>query len=220
MFHYVTDKVFLKESYSACADTVNRLVQKLKSYGIQSRMSVVGSKKYDLITQNEKEPIDYDFNLWIESAENINIMSDPRQLKVTVMEAFNEVLEHKGWGTCNDSTSALTTKKQVLNKRNKTPFSIDVCIVRNDGCDNWYRLIHSKTGYTQDDQYYWVKGLSVKELEEKEKYLRRRYWMKVRKVYLDKKNMYLSRQELNNHSSYDCYIEAINEVYNKVSSKV
>lgn len=94
MFHYVTDKVFLKESYSVCADTVNQLVQKLKSYGIQSSMSVVGSKKYDLITQNEKEPIDYDFNLWIESAENI--MSDPKQLKCTIMEAFNEVLRHKG----------------------------------------------------------------------------------------------------------------------------
>ena len=166
MFHYVTDKVFLKESYSVCADTVNQLVQKLKSYGIQSSMSVVGSKKYDLITQNEKEPIDYDFNLWIESAENI--MSDPRQLKCTIMEAFNEVLRHKGWGTCNDSTSALTTKKQVLDKKNKTPFSIDVCIVRSDSCANWYRLIHSKTGYIQDDQYYWSMGLFVKELEEKE----------------------------------------------------
>ena len=161
MFHYVTDKVFLKESYSVCADTVNQLVQKLKSYGIQSSMSVVGSKKYDLITQNEKEPIDYDFNLWIESAENI--MSDPRQLKCTIMEAFNEVLRHKGWGTCNDSTSALTTKKQVLDRKNKTPFSIDVCIVRSDSCGNWYRLIHSKTGYIQDDQYYWSMGLFVKE---------------------------------------------------------
>ena len=217
MFHYVTDKVFLKESYSVCADTVNQLVQKLKSYGIQSSMSVVGSKKYDLITQNEKEPIDYDFNLWIESAENI--MSDPKQLKCTIMEAFNEVLRHKGQGTCNDSTSALTTKKQVLDKKNKTPFSIDVCIVRSDSCGNWYRLIHSKTGYIQDDQYYWSMGLFVKELEEKENYLRHRHWMKVRKAYLEKKNMYLSRQELNNHSSYNCYIEAINEVYNKVSSK-
>ena len=110
----------LKESYSVCADTVNQLVQKLKSYGIQSSMSVVGSKKYDLITQNEKEPIDYDFNLWIESAENI--MSDPRQLKCTIMEAFNEVLRHKGWGTCNDSTSALTTKKQVLDRKKQNTF--------------------------------------------------------------------------------------------------
>ena len=91
--------------------------------------------------------------------------------------------------------------------------------MRSDSCANWYRLIHSKTGYIQDDQYYWSMGLFVKELEEKENYLRHRHWMKVRKAYQEKKNMYLSRQELNNHSSYNCYIEAINEVYNKVSSK-
>ena len=220
MFHYVTDKVFLRESYSICADVVNRLVQKLKSYGIQSKMSVVGSKKNGLITQNEKEPIDYDFNLWIESAEDINIMSDLKQLKGTIMEAFNEVLRQKGWGFCNDSTSAITTKKQVLNKKNKTPFSIDVCIVRSEGSGNWYRLIHSKTGYTQEDQYYWSQGLSTEELKKKEDSLKPRYWMQVRKTYLEKKNMYLSRQELDNHPSYNCYIEAVNEVYNKVSSKV
>lgn len=65
MYHYVTDKVFLKESYSICADLVNQLVQRLKKYGIESKMSVVGSKKRGLVTQNEKEPIDYDFNLYI-----------------------------------------------------------------------------------------------------------------------------------------------------------
>lgn len=45
MYHYVEDQVFLKESYSVCADIVNQLVQNLKKYGIKSRMSVVGSKK-------------------------------------------------------------------------------------------------------------------------------------------------------------------------------
>ena len=45
MYRYVEDKVFLRESYSICADIVNQLVQNLKSYGIESRMSVVGSKK-------------------------------------------------------------------------------------------------------------------------------------------------------------------------------
>ena len=49
MYHYVTDKVFLKESYSICADIVNQLVQNLKSYGIASSMSVVGSKRRGLI---------------------------------------------------------------------------------------------------------------------------------------------------------------------------
>ena len=92
MYHYVKDKVFLKESYRICADIVNQLVQNLKHYGIYSRMSVVGSKKRGLVTQNEREAIDYDFNLWIDHADDTNIMRDGQELKNIVMEAFNEVL--------------------------------------------------------------------------------------------------------------------------------
>lgn len=216
MYHYVTDKVFLKESYTICADMVNQLVQNLKSYGIRSRMSVVGSKKRGLITQNEKEPIDYDFNLWIDSAKNINIESNPEKLKNTIIEAFNEVLSHNGWKNCNDSTSAITTKHGVLTKGNKTLFSVDIGIVRSDAEGNWYRLIHKKTGCIKNDQYYWSQGPSIKNLKQKEAYLKPDHWVKVRKAYLDKKNMYLSRQDMANHSSYNCYIEAINETYNKV----
>ena len=59
MYHLVNNKVFLKQSYSYCADIVNRLVQNLKKYGIETQMSVVGSKSRNMITQNEKEDIDY-----------------------------------------------------------------------------------------------------------------------------------------------------------------
>ncbi|MCI8293780.1 MAG: hypothetical protein HFH53_09660 [Hespellia sp.] len=216
MYDYVKDKVFLKESYSICADIVNQLVQNLKSYGIQSRMSVVGSKKRGLVTQNEKEPIDYDFNLWIESAENINIVNNPRELKQAIIAAFNEVLEWNDWKTCDDSTSAITTKQRILKKGNKTPFSIDVCIVRKDGWENWYRLVHKKVGNLYCDQYYWQQGPTTRDLNKKEECLKANYWIRVRDVYLKKKNLYLSRQDMDNHPSYNCYIEAVNEVYTQV----
>lgn len=219
MYHYLEDKIFLKESYGICADIVNQLVQNLKNYEILSRMSVVGSKKRGLITQNEKEPIDYDFNLWIDSAEKIDVVNNPRELKSLVIKAFNEILERNGWETCDDSTSAITTKQRILKRGNKTPFSIDVCIVREDNCGNWYRLIHKKTGYTCYDQYYWHLGPSTKDINEKEKYLKNGYWMRVREAYLDKKNLYLNRQDMDNHPSYNCYIEAVNEVYTQVKKE-
>ena len=90
MYRYVKDKVFLKESYSICADIINQLVQNLKSYGVISRMSIVGSKKRGLITQNERGAIDYDFNLWIESAKD-NLVRNPQKLKQIIIIAFNEV---------------------------------------------------------------------------------------------------------------------------------
>ena len=60
MYKFVTDKVYLKESYRICAGMVNQLVQNLKGRGIQARMAVAGSKKRGLVTQNEREAIDYE----------------------------------------------------------------------------------------------------------------------------------------------------------------
>lgn len=216
MYKFVTDKNYLKESYSICADIVNQLVQNLKSYGIQSRMDVVGSKKRGLVTQNGQEAIDYDFNLWIDSVESIDIIRSPGKLKNTIIESFNEILERNGWKVCDDSKSVITTKKRQLRKGNKTPFYIDLCIVRKDNCGNWYRLIHQKTGITRMDQYYWEQGMSIKDLPQKEKFLKPDHWMKVRETYLIKKNMYLSRGDIDKHPSYNCYLEAVNEVYASV----
>lgn len=213
MYRYITDKEFLKKSYSMCADLVNQLVQELKLYGIQAKMSTVGSKKRGLITQNGREPIDYDFNLWVSSAEEFDIQGNPRRLKQEVIEAFNFVLSKNGWKDCEDSTSAITTKEHQLVDGSRIPFKIDICIVMEAWQGTWYRLIHKKTGYTWADQYYWVQGPSISGIEEKEKFLKPDHWEEVRKVYLKKKKMYLERQEMDNHPSYNCYIEAVNEVY-------
>ena len=112
MYHYVKDKDYLKRTYSTCSDIVNQLVQHLKKYGIESRMSLVGSGGRNMVTQNEKEAIDFDFNLEIIDLKNFSVY-DGRQLKETVRKAFNEVLKKNGWRDCQDSTSALTTERKV-----------------------------------------------------------------------------------------------------------
>ena len=52
---------------------MNQLVQNLKHYGVDASMNVVGSKKRNMITQNEKEDIDFDFNLLIENADDFRV---------------------------------------------------------------------------------------------------------------------------------------------------
>lgn len=210
MYHWVTDKEYLKTTYSACADIVNQLVQALKKEGVEASMNVVGSKKRNMITQNEKEAIDFDFNLLIENANRFR----EGDLKEMVRKAFNGVLSNNDWGDCEDSTSALTTEKRVWEKGNKTPFSVDVCIVSYDNFGQLRRLIHEKTGNTWWDRYYWNTVPSSQKLWEKEDYLKPDYWSDVREAYLEKKNMYLRRQD-HNHPSFVCYIEAVNEVYDK-----
>ena len=212
MYHWVEDKVFLNRAYSDCADIVNQLVQELKKYEIEAKMKVVGSKNRNMITQNAKEPIDFDFNLLVDNPDNYQSAKD---LKEDIREAFNEVLSNNGWGDCEDSTSALTTKQMVYKKGNKTPFYIDVCIVKKDKF-GLHRLIHQKTGNINFDRWYWNQVLNSQDIKKKEEVLKPDHWIEVREAYLQKKNMYLSRPFDNDHPSFVCYIEAVNEVYYKV----
>ena len=216
MYHWVEDKEFLKKAYSECAGIVNQLVQNLKHYDIAAEMKVVGSKSRNMITQNANEPIDFDFNLVIWDAPNMN---DCRYIKESARKAFNEVLERNGWDDCADSTSALTTKTYYYKKGNHTEFSIDVCLVKIQG-NTWARLIHQKTGWAVCDQYCWEFGRDLSNVFEKEREIKSvpPAWDDVRQTYIDKKNRYLSWND-SNHPSFVCYIEAVNEVYYALKSR-
>lgn len=211
MYEYVKDKEFLTRAYGYCADIVNQLVQELKKYDIHARMNVVGSMKRNMVTQNAKQAIDFDFNLLIENPGNYY---RERDLKEAIRKAFNEILARNGWGDCSDSKSVLTTEQRVFKTGNKTPFSIDVCIVKRDQY-GLHRLVHRKTGWTSMDEWYWNLVPNTQNLHEREAALKPDYWLEVREAYLDKKNMYLSRQQEGDHPSFNCYIEAVNEVYDK-----
>ena len=213
MYHWVKDKEYLKQSYSVSADLVNQLVQHLKHYEIEASMYSIGSARHNMVTQNDNEPIDFDFNLLIENGFCYN----GRKLKETVREAFNEILERNGLEDCDDSTSVLTTKKIILKGKNKTAFSVDVGIVSFDSFDRLHRLIHNKSGWVQYDTFIWNEVPQYRGLNEKENAIKPDYWQLVREKYLEKKNLYLSAQD-NNHPSFVCYIEAVNEVYANITT--
>lgn len=205
MYDWVKDKQLLKTTYSESADLVNRLVQELKRYGIRAKMNVVGSKLRNMVLRNGKGQFDYDFNVWIENAGQF----DERQLKDTVKEAFDYVLVSKGWKYSKDSTSVLTARK-----KDSSIFYIDVCIVKKRWDGRLERLIHEKTGNVNTDRYYWNLYPELEGLKEKEDKLKPEHWTEVREAYKTKKNMYLQRQD-DNHKSFNCYIEAVNEIYDK-----
>ena len=217
MYHYVEDKEFLHKSYRLSAGIVNQLVQHLKHYDFETRMTLVGSHSRNMVTQKANEPIDFDFNLILESVPDFR---NGKYIKDTVMDAFNEVLERNGLDDCHshDSKSVITTDCISLGKRYKTLFSIDLCIVRIDQEGYWQRLIHDKTGFVSCDRWFWNKGPSAKDLDEKVEYLKRdpRLWQQVRETYINKKNGYL-RTNNNFHPSFNCYLEAVNEVYDKAT---
>lgn len=217
MIQFIEDKKFLGMMRRECSDVVNRLVQNInKDNYLKVEMQMVGSGGRNLETQNSNQPVDLDYNINILHINgNIN---DCKKIKEYVRKQFNIALKSKGWGDCKDSTSALTTEQRYFKESNQTPFSIDVAITC-ESKDSWYRLIHQKTGIFQEDNWIWNEGQDSKGLTKKVNKIKKyNLWNDVRNAYLDKKNMYLKIRDYN-HSSFNCYIEAVNEVYNKYFTK-
>ena len=214
MYKYITDKDFLKRMKSRCSDIINQLVQSINNDSLMTvEAHLVGSGAKNLITQNASEPIDLDYNLCILGCFEFNI-NDGKNIKEYIRKCFNKILKSNGWSDCQDSKSALTTEKRHFKEGNKTSFSIDLCIVTEDG-NRWWRLIHKKTGCFQTDEWIWNEGRSSQGLQEKVEWIKsNNLWKEVRDTYLDKKNLYLRRNDYN-HPSFICYIEAVNEVYDK-----
>lgn len=212
MYHYIEDKEFLKRMRGLCSNIINQLVQRINNDAVMKvEAHLVGSGAKNLETQNANNPIDLDYNLCVISTNEMDI-KDCRAIKEYIRKQFNVVLDANGWGDCEDSTSALSTERWHFTKGNPTEFSIDVAIVA-EGKNQWFRLIHQKTGYVAHDRYYWneapnSEGLSTKVTKLKKHHL----WTDVRDAYLEKKNMYLRRQD-RNHPSFNVYIEAVNEIY-------
>ena len=116
---------------------------------------------------------------------------------------------------CEDSTSSLTSKLIHFITGNSTNFSIDICITVRDTKDNYYRLIHEKTGWSYNDRYFWNMAPQSKQLKKKVSYIKEHgRWELVRTQYRNIKNKYLTQNDTEHHPSFVCYVEAINNVYN------
>ena len=92
MFHYITDKEFLKKMRGLCSDIVNQLVQQINRDGVlQVEAHLVGSGARNMVTQNADEPVDLDYNLCILEAYKLSIY-DGMAIKEYVRKQFHQVL--------------------------------------------------------------------------------------------------------------------------------
>ena len=217
MYKYVEDKKFLGRMRSLCGKMMQDLCHRLKEeYGIGTNYYLVGSGARNLVLQNERNSVDLDYNLEI---VKIGDYRDCKKIKESVRKAFNAVLKSYGWGDCKDSTSSLTTEKRCFEGGNQTEFSMDICIVRKDKNDNYYRLVHKKTGYSYYDEYCWEQTFNSAEIRSKVESIKKNgKWSLVREQYLKTKNNYL-KQNNHNHPSFICYIEVVNNVFNSLKYK-
>ena len=220
MYEYLNNKEFLSRIRSSCGNIMQNLCHTLKKeHNIGASFYLVGSGARNLVMQNANNPIDLDYNLEITRVDDFE---DCRSIKENVREAFDKVLPKCVWRYCEDSTSSLTAKKRY-SLQNQTNFSIDVCIVCQDTDGNYYRLIHKKTGFTNydydHDQYFWNIAPNSSRIKEKAYFIKKKgKWQSVREQYKKIKNRYLTSND-HNHSSFICYTEAVNNVYNSIKRR-
>lgn len=218
MYCYVSDKEFLKRAQNCCSGIMRELEEELRERGINTQFFLVGSGARNMVTQNEDEPIDFDYNLNVLSCDDIY---NCQVIKMEVIKAFNLVMRRNRLSDVDDSTSSITTKPIYFTDRKDIEFSMDVCIVTKDDKGNWQRLIHEKNGYSfSNHRYYWNMAPNSKGYSDKARAIKEipGYWEKVRDAYIDIKNKYLRANDYN-HPSFICYIEAINNTYNSMRSK-
>ena len=198
-----------KRYRSDCSDVLKETCELLKEKGISAQFSLVGSGARNMIMRNGDGPYDLDYNLLIMKAEE-RYWNDLRLLKDTIRNALNKAVGGKFFSDAQDSTSCLT----ALLHFNDTPnveFSFDVAIIKKNRNGNYMRLIHNKPW----NQYTWNEVPHSHQVTDRANELKNAgLWEKVRDRYLDKKNMYLSRQD-HNHPSFLVYVEAVNEVYSQ-----
>lgn len=90
MYHLIEDKTFLGKMRSECSDVLNRLKMSINNDGyLKVQTQMVGSGARDLETQNENNPVDLDYNLWI---IKINGSTKESDIKNYVKKTFDIVL--------------------------------------------------------------------------------------------------------------------------------
>lgn len=218
MYTFVKDKEYLALMRRNCGEMMQELCHVLKEkYDIGAVPKLIGSGARRLITRNGNGTIDLDYNLEIKRCDDIN---DCSNIKEAVRKSFNIVLNRHRLPDCSDSTSSLETKEFYFDDYPEKPhFSIDVGIVCCDSDDNYYRLIHMKTGIASFDRYYWNQAPNSYTIKEKSEYIiQKGKWDMIAQKYLQLKNIYLCRNDYN-HPSFICYIEAVNYVYDTLHKK-
>ena len=203
-----------KRYRSDCSDVLKETCELLKEKGISAQFSLIGSGARNMITRNGEGPYDLDYNLLIMKAEE-RYWNDLRLLKETVRNALNWAERNEFFSDAQDSTSCLTAIL-YFEKSPDIKFKFVVAITtKNKNC-NYMRLIHNKNVYALGlDQYTWNEVPNSHQVKDKADEIKEEgLWQEVRDRYLEKKNMYLSRQD-RNHPSFVVYVEAVNEVYNR-----
>lgn len=204
-FEYVTRNVALpvKKELIKIINQVQDLVREHFTFNFY----FIGSSDRNMITQDIKSNIGFDFDVNIEVNDDEENYQ-PGEIRKIIRLALDQVARNYGYGHTEDSTRVLTTKF-VDKKNSKIKHSCDFAIVNNYGEGKQEYIRYNKG----NGSYYWEqqpKGFIG--LETKADWLKKNgYWQDVRDYYIEKKNNNTNPDK----KSRSLYAETINEIYQR-----
>lgn len=175
---------------------------------------LIGSGGKHLVTYNEGQPFDLDYNIIIQKDKH-SLHDKPAIIKEKFIEAFKAVFSKTITGfnadeyfKINNSTSVITLK---YISSGMLEFSFDVAIMQENENGYLEKIIFDK----KNNVFIWNKVKQSDNLYDKAVQVKQNYdWNKVRNRYLELKNKSLSNQD--DTKSFSIFVQVINEFYNKL----
>lgn len=204
MYRFANQKD-VKELAKWCESIIKNVQKEVKEY-ITFSFELIGSGGKKLVTQNDEQAFDLDYNLIVQK-DKAGLIDYPRDLKNIVRNAFDRVLREnvEGYSGSKDSKSVISV---VFTDGIKRTFSFDVAIYVEADNGYMYRLINDKN----TNRYIWNQVPESRKYEGKLHAVKENgEWKNFKDRYLELKNMHLSRQD--DVSSFSIFLETLNEFY-------
>lgn len=205
MYSYVDQK--LVTPYKAVCEKKLREVQHSvrKRYKITMDIILIGSGAKKLITRNEREPFDLDYNMVLRKIPEA-YLKDLGTLKAVIRKECDKVFK-EDFSYGGDSVHAIRYRKTT---NGKVVFRLDVGI-------HWIEAEQEMTKHLvrnkDNSGWHWEERGDSSNIKTKVEAIGKAgLRAKLEEIYLEKKNMYLKRQD-DDHPSSVVYLEAVNEVF-------
>lgn len=186
-----------------CLDVLHDVQKEVSSY-FTFDIRLIGSGEKKLITQNEDNAFDLDYNIILQRDKQ-NLLDSPKRIKEIFIQAFNNVLHERisDYKYASDSTSVITLK---LVQNQTVSFSFDVAIIVEGDDGAFYRLTNDK----KSGRYIWNEVPNSTDYLVRFKTIKEDgLWLEFKERYLELKNMHLRRGD--GLKSFSIFLETLNE---------
>ncbi len=171
---------------------------------------LVGSSKRNLVYRVKNGNKGFDLDYRIELVKYPKELT-AKEIKLKFKQLLDGILNDYGLTHCEDSTHVLTTKHVI---DDKIEYSYDIAIMKKNKNNQYILLKNNKQLKDSDlNKYNFVETPKHDDFSDKMKLIKKyKKWGTLREKYKGKKEKYIHLSKDNRPSSFELFLEAVNEV--------